>query len=251
MKILKKISLLSITFMSAICAHNAVQAATVAPGYDLLYTLPGTEYNFGGFAGVQSFSGVPLGTFDFGGTTGIQNVGETDTILYRTEAATSSDGLIDIEMVALSLRSDNVFSLDGVSPAEYWTVNLLQDTGSTMNISFNAAGTGGTFDSNLNFLVEFVGETSNVSTGPIAVNMSQTDSTWGRDPLNNNILIPGINYHLNGFDNSEDFFTGIAMHGPQHTHKTIDINGVPEPSTYITFGAASVFLFFMARRKRS
>src|SRR5438105_138265 len=49
----------------------------VAPGWDLFATQPGTS-----FMGVP-FTGVPLGTFNFGGTIGTQPTGDTDTIVQR------------------------------------------------------------------------------------------------------------------------------------------------------------------------
>ena len=57
---------------ATLCFPGASGADLVLPGYDLLETSPGTT--FGGVA----FHGVPLGTFDFGGTIGVKNVGNTD-----------------------------------------------------------------------------------------------------------------------------------------------------------------------------
>jgi hypothetical protein len=79
--------------------------ATVAPGWDLFATDPtGTS-----FPGLGNLHGVPLGTFDFdnffGRGIGVQNVGNTDTIIERLLAATSVSGPIPITLVALQLET--------------------------------------------------------------------------------------------------------------------------------------------------
>ena len=58
----------------------ATGATTINAGYDLLETVAGTT-----FGGVAS-QGVPLGSFNFGGTIGTQAVGTTDTIVHRLSA---------------------------------------------------------------------------------------------------------------------------------------------------------------------
>lgn len=71
--------------------------------WDLLTTVPPTT--FGGAA----FQGVPLGTFDFGGSIGVQPVGLTDTIVKRNAAADvptpPGTDTVPIELVALHLQS--------------------------------------------------------------------------------------------------------------------------------------------------
>ena len=54
----------------------------VEKGWDLWETDAGST-QFNGFA----FEGVPLGTFDFGGSIGVQNVENADTIVQRFEPA--------------------------------------------------------------------------------------------------------------------------------------------------------------------
>jgi PEP-CTERM motif len=86
------------------------QAILIAPGFDLLETVPPTT-----FAGVP-FVGVPLGSFNFPGI-GIRNTGDTDTIIQRQgQADTTNPTPIPIEMVALQLRSANPFDPDGNGP---------------------------------------------------------------------------------------------------------------------------------------
>jgi hypothetical protein len=69
----------------------------VDPGFELYETLSGTT--FGGVA----FQGVPIGTFNFGGTIGVQAVGGTDTIVQRLAPATGT--AIPTQLVDLQLMS--------------------------------------------------------------------------------------------------------------------------------------------------
>ena len=72
------------------------QAQDIAAGWDLFSTDPGTTF------GPIPFEGAPLGSFDFGGTVGVQDVGDTDTIIRRLDDATfGGPATIDIELVAL------------------------------------------------------------------------------------------------------------------------------------------------------
>src|SRR5687768_17340578 len=82
----------------------------VLPGYDLFTTLPGTqlEVRVDGPAGqlrnqLVSFGSAPLGQFDFGA--GLQQTGGADTIVRRLGTATPEQGRVDVELVALQLRS--------------------------------------------------------------------------------------------------------------------------------------------------
>ena len=78
---------------------------SVAPGFDLFTTNPGTHYDFLGLfgLGLLDFEGAPLGSFDFG--SGPVGVGDADTIVQRLSAATVPTPTIDIEIIALSLQS--------------------------------------------------------------------------------------------------------------------------------------------------
>ena len=60
-------------------------AFVVSPGYELFQTLPGTT-----FPGLGALSGVRVGTYNFGGSIGVQNVGNADTIIQRTGHATGT-----------------------------------------------------------------------------------------------------------------------------------------------------------------
>jgi len=233
----------------------------IMSGYDLLYTVS-SSFDFGGAGGlgVTPFVGVPLNTYNFGG--GPKNVGATDTILHRLDPVTNlADGAsqtINLAMVALSLQSQsqiNWSGFGGIANEYVKTVNLV-DTGSTMTITNSLDNVSpqldefGTFDSNLKFNLQLQGVTSGVLSSVISVTMSQTGGTWGHIPLNDNVLINGVNNHLNGFNHENDFFTGFAHHGPDHIHETCDINNCPEPTSMFAIGLACMAAGGRFARKR-
>lgn len=70
------------TFSAVLTLVGVANAGPVVnPGYDLFESLPCTT--FGGVA----FQGVPIGTFNFGGTIGTKSVGVTDRIIQRLAPA--------------------------------------------------------------------------------------------------------------------------------------------------------------------
>src|SRR3989442_924336 len=82
--------------LAALAAPSVSRAENkVALGWDLLETQPGTT-----FGGVP-FTGVPLGSFNFGGSIGVQPTGNTDTIVQRQSLAMGPP--IPVELVALHL----------------------------------------------------------------------------------------------------------------------------------------------------
>ena len=113
---MKKILLAS---LCVFLATSSVSQATidVGAGWDLFFTQNSTE-----FMGLN-WEGVPLGSFDFGGSIGTQNTGGVDTIVQRIDqASVAGDGLtgtIDIELVALQLVSMVQFDVDGLGPAPF------------------------------------------------------------------------------------------------------------------------------------
>ena len=120
----------------------------VAEGWDLWVTDSGGT-SFGGFP----FEGVPLGNFNFGAFGGgIQNVGDTDTIIQRLEPAVvggaGETSSIGIEMVAFQLQSVGPIDL-GFGLADHF-VTLNEDFPSTgeLKVTFDNMD-GGTYDSTL------------------------------------------------------------------------------------------------------
>lgn len=120
---------------------SRAQTNTVNPGWDLLQTVSGTT-----FQGVPFF-GVPLGSYDFDGTIGVQDVGNTDTIIQRLTAGTVPSPTISIQMNALQLETAAPTSLFG-GPLGLYFITLQSVRGGSasagnMTIDFGA----GTFNS--------------------------------------------------------------------------------------------------------
>jgi|GEM_PF-3950641 len=277
----------SVTVASALMS-GPVQAAVVAPGFDLLETAVGTSFDFDAhpdFAmfnlGVQAFTGnvgrigagvCPYAQFDFG--MGCQGgLGTTSAIIQRLEQADSPSETIDIQLVALSLQSVN--PIDIGAGAEILLANLVKDVtndtfvtgnddGSDMTIDFNMAGDGGTFTSVLRFDFVVTGSVSGISVAVNDVVFGQGAVDWGRTPLSTMPLLPGKNFELAGAgDPSADFFpiTGtkddpcivptphLAM---GHGHYTCGAVSAPSVSGMMASGAVGLAAVYgVARRRRT
>ena len=221
----------------------------VADGFSLFQT-QSAVFNFGGPLGFQDFEGVPLGTFDFGGSVGIQNTAATDTIVRRLGpaivAANGQTDTIDIELVALSLRSVDPINIG--AGAEFVTAEIVDSLGSQLDITFDDMF-GGTFDSTLVMLIGFTGETSGISFD-IPKTLVATDVDWGRTPVGDALQIVGVNHLLKGDGTvDQDFWpVGLVTHddgmGTQHGV----VNGMPEPSGMIVLIAFTLLASGFRRR---
>ena len=65
---------------------SVLDSARVRVGYDLLQTNSSST----AFPGLGNLMGVPLGTYNFGGSVGTVSVGNTDTIVQRLADAVTS-----------------------------------------------------------------------------------------------------------------------------------------------------------------
>ncbi|NQZ23997.1 MAG: PEP-CTERM sorting domain-containing protein [Colwellia sp.] len=226
---------------------QAKASLIVESGFDLFTTVtPGTT--FGGF----EFMGVPLGPFDFG--TGPINVGNTDTIVKRLEQAdggggTSGSDTIDIEIVALQLRSVDIIDLGAGLNYYYATLSTTQQSLGKMTINFDNM-LGGTFDTSF-FDVFFdirLGSLSGAIVASNMINLNSSGNQWGRNAPTDAVKIPEINHMLNGNNTDHDFWSiGVVNHDGPHPVITAD---VPEPSTLLIFGLGLAVLG-ISQRKRS
>lgn len=161
----------------------------VLPGYDLFETLSGTA-----FVGVP-FEGVPIGTYDFG--SGPQKVGTTDTIVQRFDPASAPSTTIDIELVALQLKS-SVPADFGLGLGTYY-ITLQSARGGpaslgAMTINFDPRGEvspHGTFDSFFDVFFDIrLGDLD----GPIALSdderVDSRQNPWSHDPPRPNACNP-------------------------------------------------------------
>jgi hypothetical protein len=242
------------------CVAGSVKAVEppVLPGYDLFQTQDGTSFD-----GIP-FIGVPLGTYNFGGSIGVQNTGFTDTIIQRLTEATAPSTTVSLQMDALQLETAAPTNL-GAGVGNYFiTLQSVRggpaSTG-TMTVNFNGSGTGGTFTSALdvNFDVRF-----GSLTGPIVASqdlaLSNSGDTWVHTPTPGSVLINGANFDLNGVDGTNDFFPGTIVEkhpsgGAQHQATPVDAfyDPVPEPSTTaaMSLGFLSLGLILVARKRRT
>lgn len=188
---------------------GTLRAGVVEPGFDLFATQPGTT-----FMGAP-FQGVPLGTFNFGGTIGVKPVGDTDTIVQRLAPASAptppgGSSTIPIELVSLSLVSVNPINL-GAGTNFYYITLQSQRGGPTspgqMAINFDSGNGGGTFDS---FFDVFFDVREGALNGPIVASadaqLTNSGANWDRTPPPGAVTIPGVNINLNGRDNTGDFW---------------------------------------------
>ncbi len=233
-------------------AASSVSQATidVNEGWDLFFTDDSTE-----FMGLN-WEGVPLGTFDFGGTIGVKNTGGIDTIMQRIDlASVTGDGLtdtIDIELVALQLVSTVQFDLDGPGPApfgyHYITLQDMNDSTGTMDITFDDAD-GGTFDSFFNVYFDLrIGSLDGTILDSNSLPMTSSNNPWDRIAPNGAVVIEDVDYLLNGVNTDADFWPGIVSHdatGANHH----DV-GTPEPATVALLGLGSLVLLRKKRRER-
>jgi hypothetical protein len=231
---------------------------TVAPGYDLFTTAPGTYFTFMGMQ--MDMTGVPLGTYNFGGSIGVQNVGNTDTIVQRLGTADfMSNTTVSTQLVALDLQS--VAPVSGGPAAGHFIFVTLQSTDNTgpastgqMTINFPSGATtsNGTFTSFFDVFFDVHLDSPN---GPIVNNgqlhLSNSGANWMHDPVSGELLIDGVNNNLNGMNRNADFHTPFvsememgAVHNVQPT-----LAEIPEPSTWVG-GALALSAMLVSQRRR-
>ncbi len=235
-------------FVGAAHAQSEVEA-----GFDLFESTEDTL--FGGFL----WEGVPLHTFDFGDGNGPVSVGTTDTIVERLSPA-NFPGLglqtVDIELVALQLRSTTPIDLGGGLDFHFITLDDISSSLGEMIITLESLFDG-IFDSFID--VDFDIRIGSL-TGPIVfsdvLRLSSTGTPWDRTAPPGSILIPGVNDLLNGVDNATDFhpgfidpitgiksFTEVHPSGAKHSVQT----ATPEPGTLALFALGGLML---VRRRR-
>lgn len=228
------------------CATAVNAVPTVAPGWDLLHTIPVTT-----FAG-QAFEGVPLGTYTFGGF-GTHGVGDADTIVHRLDAATvpgpvppsATAAPIHLELSALHLKS--TVPIDLGAGLDFYYITLQSERGGPasngqMTITFDRdpspvdPSTVGTFSSF--FDVFFDIRKGCLTCGIVFSNdliLTNDKSPWGDVPPPDAVEITGVNRYLSGIigDRSQDFWPILIdeVHPTGAMHTVITAR-VPEPGTY-------------------
>lgn len=159
------------TALLALAPTALAVPTSIAPGYDLFQTDPGTtQFDFAPgdtaipqdffgpgsdpFAGTVKFGGVPLNAFN--------GTGNADTIIHRPNAANPpSAANVPIEIVALNLVSVQPITVTYNSNTSHETWNVQVDVSPSLpstghiNIVWNTSGSGGTFDAQLRVIPRF------------------------------------------------------------------------------------------------
>ncbi len=236
----------------------------VDAGYDLFVTVSSeTSFTFPAPYGTQSLMGVPLGTFDFGGSIGTKSTGNADTIVQRPSAITvPSGGSGTGGLALLALQLESVASGPALAPGVpsgdhlfVWLDPTLPSTGTITINSYTAPVNPGTFTSTLDVYFDvglgttLAGAMKNVlSTGNETV-LTSTPDSWSNVAPSGAELIKGVNYELNGTNNGNDFWPGPGLHnGP---HGVNPAGSIPEPSAWVMGMTAAVMgLAYAGRRRR-
>jgi hypothetical protein len=219
---------------------------TVDKGYDLFQTDPtGTVFVLGGTS--LNFMGVPLGTSNT--LPGTPDVGLTDTIVQRISDVTApagGTGSTSIQIVGLQLESVAVVDLTPFGGAGFGhifaTLNPNQTTG-TMHISFDPTATVGniygTFTSDLPVNADLragsIGATPFATASFTLSNLTPTP--WTYVAPTGSVLIDGIDHNLNGTDDTNDFWPGVA--GPLVPGSIGGYAGAGGPPDSYGFGESS------------
>ncbi len=179
----------------------------VAKGYDLFSVAPGTTLFGYDFAGVPA----PYGTW-FGRRR--TDLGNTSVILHRTSSVTGSSGgtaSVGVRMDYLVLRSADKINFMGKGNDYYYiTLESARKSTGAYTIHFDSTGNSGTFDLTVTFKYAVRKHAKGgrvVSRG--AETLSVTGVHWSRDPVTGTLTINGVNYHLDGSNNAQDFFPSL------------------------------------------
>lgn len=232
--------------MVALYALPAFAQTDVLPGYDLFESLPATTFQG------QSFQGVPIGNYNFGGSIGVKNTDLTDTIIQRLATASvastpNTAAPVALQFLDLQLESTTPTTLGGLGPLGFYFITTQSQDGDgpastgAITITF-ATPAGGTFTSSLDVFFDIHFGALN---GPVVsqqnLMLSNPGDSWGRIPPPGALLINGVNSLLNGNNHNEDFFVTpplIEMEGPnQHV---VQEAMVPEPATFGLLALVSV-----------
>jgi len=229
---------------SAAPAGNQVDA-----GYDLFETLPGTTY-----MGIPMM-GDPIDSYNFGGTIGVQNTGETDTIVQRLANITPTSPTTSLVMDVLQLVTTAPTTLGGAGPLGFYYVTL-QSTDGTGPASTGSltstwiTPTTGTFTSALDVFFDIHFGALN---GPIVAQsnaeLTNSGAAWTDMATPGSVQITGANYMLNGNDITNDFWPSPFIENEPGVTHSVGPAMVPEPATLGLLAVTSIAALSRRRRR--
>jgi len=242
-------ALAAASFVIGLCLPTPSRAV-IYPGSDLYNdAFVGGGSFFEGLPTVSEgappqFEGVPLNNYNFGGSIGLHNVGNTDTIMQRM-GSSGNGQTVPLQMNALQVQS--LAPVEGTDEYDY--LNLDSGNPSTGTMTINADGT---YTSTLDvyFDIRFGSLSGPIeSTGELTLNAS---GNWSPNAPPGALLIPGVNYDLNGVDTSGDFWpVGPVIYSDSSGDQLeLEPTSVPESSTVALLGLGVVSLLTCDWRQR-
>jgi hypothetical protein len=250
-----KATLSLLAFILIAAFPSASQAdPLVLGGFDLFQTVPPAKFNLGQDS--IAVKGVPLGTFNFG--SGPVNTFNADTVVRRLGDATPANPTINLQVVALQFMS--VDPVNFGTGTDFLFVTLQSARGGPaslglLTINFGPEGSPhGTFDSTLSVFFDVrVGSLNGDIIFSGMKTLTALGVPWSHFPPPDAVLIPGVNFMLNGQNQLNDFFPiGSVMHqNPDGSMHTVETATVPEPTTLglLAAGIAGVAARIYRRRK--
>jgi len=241
---------------------SALQSQQVGPGYNGFDTVT-TGSSVTMFDGIP-WEGVPIahtGFYNFGGSIGVQNIGNTDTIIQRVGSpVTAPGGTIGLSVDALQLETVTPVSLGGGPVGNYFVTldTSAPNTGQLTITSFPNAGSPGTFSDyfTVNFDIRY-----GSLTGPIVApeqtltltasgDWQTTPPPSGAPPIMHQTGGPPNDWHVVTGD--PDFENDPALIDPDSSipgDEAFQPFGVPETfSTLALLGLGTVCLLAGERR---
>ena len=192
------------------------------------------------------FTSNPLTTFNFGGSIGSQYVGDTDTIIQRTDASFTLANNGDHHVSAITVAAISLKTLDG---SLFATLNLNNASTGTIDIE-RTSDTGGIWTNDFTVHIDiFAASTGTVVYTDIVKHFTGY-GTWATTPgpYNSETIIAGVN------QNNNFWITGPAHHevGDGTVHVVESIQSVPEPSSVALLMSGSLIVgYFAIQRKKA
>jgi hypothetical protein len=223
-------------------APNNALAVSIDPGFDLLTTpIGGGVLDLSPFGGpsVVPLEGDPIGP------------GDTDTIVERkTGLPDGGTGTIDIEIVALSLRSVDPVNISGTFFDVFISLDPSTPSIGEINVLTHDAN-GGTFDSFFDVFtrIDLVPVGSPFSIPPVfrQDQITSTGTAWSHTPTDFYPTIPNLpsgNFYLTS--------DGIEHSGPHpRVLPASDTSPVPEPATLVLLSTGLLGLIGYSYRGRN